>query len=69
MKYICETDFEINGIPIGTKGDILEVTNAVPSKGQTAESVIGYCDIVNTNTNKRYEATWMDISDELKPVE
>lgn len=64
-KYVCKKDFEINGVLIGHKGDVLVITDAKPSSGQTKEDVAGYCDIENTVTKQRFEAAWMDIGDEL----
>ena len=68
MKYICKDNFEINDILVGTKGDLLEVTDAVIPNGTDAEDYDGYCDIKNLNTNQVFEATWMDIDDTLEPV-
>ena len=30
MKYICKENFEINDVFVGNKGDVLEVTDAIP---------------------------------------
>lgn len=69
MKFICKTTFEINEILIGNKGDILEVTNAIPAKNETLEDVEGYCDIANLTTNQKFNATWMDIDDTLEKIQ
>lgn len=62
MKYICTADkFEINDILIATKGNIVEVYDARPEEGETAEAVAGYCDIFNHTTGAMFEATWNDI--------
>lgn len=68
MKYICKEDFEINGFLIGNKGDVLDITDAVPSLNETLEDVAGYCDILNVNTKRLFEATWIDVSDFLEPI-
>ncbi len=64
MKYICKEDFKINDILAGTKGDMLEITDAIPNEdfNETLEDVKGYCDILNINTNQKYEATWFDVN-------
>lgn len=64
MKYICKEDFKINDILVGTKRDILEITDAIPDKNfnETLEDVKGYCDILNINTNQKYNATWFDVN-------
>ena len=66
MKYICKENFEINDILVGKKGDVLEITNAIPKENETLEDVEGYCDINNLNTNQLYNATWIDVSDVLE---
>ena len=47
MKYICTENFEINDVFVGNKGDVLEVTDAIPKENETLEDVFGYCDIKN----------------------
>ena len=32
MKYICKEDLKINDILVGTKGDVLEITDAIPDE-------------------------------------
>ena len=61
MKYICKEKFEINGVLVGNKGDVLEITNATPTDCETSEDVKGYCDILNTTTNQLYNASWIDV--------
>ena len=70
MKYICKADFEINGILVGNKGDVLEITNAIPreNENETLEDVEGYCDILNTTKNRFFEATWIDVDDTLELI-
>lgn len=64
MKYICKEKFKINEILVGTKGDVLEITDAIPDENfnETIEDVKGYCDILNINTNQKYNATWFDVN-------
>lgn len=61
MRYICKEDFKINDVLVGKKGDVLEITDAIPDENETLEQVKGYCDILNTNTNQKYNATWFDV--------
>lgn len=70
MKYICKEDFEINDILVGNKGDVLEITNAIPreNENETLEDVEGYCDILNITKKRFFEATWIDVSDVLEPI-
>lgn len=63
MKYTCKDNFKINNTLVGRKGDVLEITDATPDVGETLEDVAGYCDILNTATNERFEATWIDIDE------
>lgn len=67
-KYVCKKDFEINNILVGHEGDVLVITDAAASADKTQEDVSGYCDIENITTKQRFEATWMDISDELELI-
>lgn len=64
MKYICKEDLKINNTSVGKKGDILEITDAIPDKkfNETLEDVKGYCDILNISTNQTYEATWFEVN-------
>ena len=70
MKYICKEDFEINGILVGNKGDVLEITDAIPreEENETLEDVEGYCDILNTTKKRFFEATWIDVDDTLEQI-
>lgn len=68
MKFVCKETFEINDIVIGNKGDILEITNAIPHGNETSEDVDGYCDIVNITTNQTFDATWIDVDDTLEEI-
>lgn len=61
MKYTCKETVKINEIIIGGKGEIISITDAVPSKDETIEDVKGYCNIQNLTTNKFFNATWLDI--------
>lgn len=63
MKYICKSDFEINGVLVGKENDILEITDAVPNHNETLEDVLGYCDIKNLTTDNTYNATWIDVEE------
>lgn len=65
MKYVCKNDFKINGILVGNKGDVLEITNAIPreNENETLEDVVGYCDILNTTKNRFFEATWLNVEE------
>lgn len=63
MKYVCKNNFEVNGILIGKKNDMLDVVDAVPNKNESLEDVHGYCDIKNLTTNKSYNATWLDVEE------
>ena len=69
MKFICKADFEINGILVGKQDDILEITDAVPNATETADDVNGYMYIHNMTTDKIFEATWMDITDDLVVID
>ena len=69
MKYICKENVEINDVFVGNKGDVLEVTDAIPKENETLEDVFGYCDIKNLNTNQLFEAGWIDIDNTLKLIE
>lgn len=70
MKYVCKSDFEINDILVGNKGDVLEITDPIPreSKNETWEDVAGYCDIHNLTTGQNYDATWNDVDDTLEEI-
>ena len=68
-KYVCIDVFEINEILVGNKGDVLEIIDAIPMGNETEESVKGYCDIKNLNTNQVFNATWNDIDDSLELIE
>ena len=68
MKFVCKETFEINDILVGNKGDILEITNAIPHGKETPEDVDGYCDIVNLTTNQTFDATWIDIDNTLEQI-
>ena len=70
MKYICKEDFEINGVLVGNKGDVLEITDATPreEENETLEDVKGYCDILNTTKKQSFEATWIDVDDTLEQI-
>lgn len=61
MKYTCKETIKINETIIGGKGEIISITDAVPSKDETIEDVKGYCNIQNLTTNKFFNATWLDI--------
>ena len=68
MKYICKEKFEVNEIVIGKKGDILNITDAIPSANEDLEDVKGYCDIANLTTNQIYNATWIDVDESVLEV-
>lgn len=63
MKYVCKNDFEVNGILVGKKNDVLEIVDAVPNGSEALEDVVGYCDITNLATNEVYNATWIDVEE------
>lgn len=65
MKYICKKKFEVNDIVIGSKGDILDITDATPKTNENLEDVKGYCDIANLTTKQTYESTWMDVDESV----
>lgn len=65
MKYICKENYAINDILVGNKGDILEITDAVPKRNENLEDISGYVDIKNLTTNKIYEATYIDVDDNI----
>ena len=67
MKYICNEDFYINEFLVGKKGDVLEITNAVPrdDESETLEDVKGYCDIFNVTKKQLFESTWNDIDTDI----
>lgn len=69
MKYICKDVFIINDNLIGRKGDMLEITDAVPMKNESLEDVAGCCDIKNLSTNIMFFATWNDVDDTLEIIE
>ena len=66
MKYVCKENFEINDVFVGSKGDVLEITDTIPKENETWEDVAGYSDIKNLNTNQMFDATWIDIDDTLE---
>ena len=68
MKYICKENYEINDILVGNKGDLLEITDAIPNENEDAENVVGYIDIKNLTTNEIYEATWIDVDDTILEI-
>lgn len=68
MKYICKKKFGIDGYLIGEEGDIVEITDAVPTHEEPQELVEGYCDIFNLRTGEKWEATWNDVPDDVVPV-
>lgn len=68
MKYICKGKFEVNDIVIGKKGDILDITDAVPKANEDLEDVKGYCDIANLTTNQTFESTWVDVDESILEV-
>lgn len=68
MKYICKENYEINDILVGNKGDLLEITDAIPKENENAEDVVGYIDIKNLTTNEIYEATWIDVDDTILEI-
>ena len=61
MKCICKDNFEINGVLVGSKGDELEVTDAISNDGESVEDVSGYCDVKNLTTNEVYWTTWSEV--------
>ena len=61
MKCICKDNFEINGNLIGIKGDELEIADAIPNYGESAEDVNGYCDIKNLTTDEVIFACWSEV--------
>ena len=61
MKCICKENFEINGVLVGIKGDELEVFDAVPNDGESAEDVSGYCDIINLTRHELFLACWSEV--------
>lgn len=68
MKYICKENYEINDILVGSKGDLLEITDAIPKENEDAEDVNGYIDIKNLTTDKIYEATVIDVNDTILEI-
>ena len=68
MKYVCKEAFEINGILVGNKGNILVINDAVPKENENSEDVQGYCDIENLTTHQIYEATWIDVDESVLEV-
>lgn len=70
-RYICKDVFGISDNIIGNPGDLLEVYDALPEKGESAESVVGYCNIFNYTTGQRWNATWNEVEGHgsLTPVE
>ena len=68
MKYICKENYEINDILVGNKGDLLEITDAIPKENEYAEDVVGYIDIKNLTTNEIYEATWIDVDNAILEI-
>ena len=70
MRYICTENFEINGILVGNKGDVLEIIDAIPRANETLADVEGYVYIKNLNTNQIFDATWIDAdNDTLQLIE
>lgn len=61
MKCICKNTFEINGVLVGNKGDELEVFDAIPNDGESAEDVSGYCDIINLTSHELFLACWSEV--------
>ena len=61
MKCICKENFEINEVLVGNKEDVLVVVDAMPIGNETAEDVLGYCDVINLTTNQVFEATWCEV--------
>ena len=68
MKYICKENYEINDILVGNKGDLLEITDAIPKENEDTEDVVGYIDIKNLTTNEIYEAIWIDVDDTILEI-
>ena len=66
MKYICKEKYEINDILVGSKGDLLEITDVIPKENEDTEDVAGYIDIKNLTTNEIYEATWIDVDNAIR---
>ena len=60
---ICKEQFEINGVVIGEKGNVLEITDAVPTENETLEDVLGYCDVFNVNTGITIGTTWIEVEE------
>lgn len=60
---ICKEKFEIDGILIGEKGDLLRITDAQPSANEDWEDVAGYCTIWNKTTDLTFDTIWNEIDD------
>lgn len=60
---ICKEQFEINGVVIGERGNVLEITDAVPTENETLEDVLGYCDVYNVNTGIITGTTWIEVDE------
>lgn len=58
MECMCKDDFIINDVLIGRKGDLLEITDAIP---ENEEDVSGYCDIKNLTTGQITWSNWSEI--------
>lgn len=60
LKVKCRTDYQIGGHLIGRAGDILTITDAIPTEDETLDDVAGYCDIIAANGQKWW-ASWSDV--------
>lgn len=60
-EYVCKDILEINDVIIANKGEKIIISDATPLEYETLEDVDGYCDIENTTTITRFNATYLDI--------
>ena len=60
-EYVCKDILEINDVIIANKGEKIIISDATPLECETLEDVDGYCDIENTTTITRFNATYLDI--------
>ena len=61
MKRVLTKPYNIDGVHIGEPGDILTITDAIPSINESWEDVDGYCNIKNESTGVTYWGTWLDV--------
>lgn len=62
-SFKCIADFTIEDFHIGNAGDILIVSDVIPSHGEDPEDLAGYCDIHNTcNASVGIvESVWLEV--------